>query len=57
MKRDPDVYAPFFAIKGYTIPGVLTTDETSDERSEPMPDAHLEIRINGGIGERAGEQC
>ena len=57
MKRGPDGYAPFVAIKGYTIPGVLTTDETSDERSEPMPDAHLEIRINGGIGERAGEQC
>jgi hypothetical protein len=57
MKRGRSVYTPFVAIKGYTIPGVLTTDETSDERSEPMPDAHLEIGINGGIRERAGEHC
>jgi hypothetical protein len=53
MKRGRSVYTPFVAIKGYTIQGVLATDE----RSEPMPDAHLEIRINGGIGERAGEHC
>jgi hypothetical protein len=55
MKRGRSVYTPFVAIKGYTNTGILTTDETSDQRSEPMPDAHLEIRINGGIGERAGE--